>query len=284
MSQKCCCTCNCPKEPVDPVEGQLTTSKFVGKNWNITLPTSKDGKKPTTIEFPELETYNDDNYQLFPNYIRMVAPCDGFTTPNSSYCRTEFRELINGEKAAWDGTTGLHEMTYKFKAITLPVKKPDVCIGQIHDEKDDLIELRVEGEKLVVRGKLFTGYVVVDDAFKLDQEYNAVLGSDKGSVFIIVNNFKTSLKAAKITSKKCYFKVGNYVQSNASKGDKGNKSEIHLYSAKVVHSTKIIKDKVAAQHFDSKKRKSPEEEFKEIVHEVFQEGMKKLRAREVFLD
>lgn len=212
------------------------TSKFVGKDWNITLPTGDSStKKPKVVEFPALETYSDENYKIEEDGIRMITPCNGFTTPNSSYPRCEFRELIGGAKAAWDGTKGVHELKYRFKVLRIPKKKPDVCIGQIHDAKDDLVEVRVEGTKLVARGKLFTGFVVIDDAFELNKEYTMSLGSKNGDIFCIKEGLTINLRFAKIKSKECYFKVGNYVQSNASKGDGGESSEVFLFEAKCLH-------------------------------------------------
>ena len=213
-------------------------SSFISKIWNVTLPTGKE-KKPETIVFPALDTYSDSNFTVLADGIKMKCPTDGVTTQNSSYPRCEFRELTeNGEKAAWDFTPDSdHYMEWVVIVSKIPAKKPHVCIGQIHDIKDDILEIRVEDKKLVARGRDINGYVPLMD-FTLGKTYTfgiSVVGG-KTSFHNIAEKVAVTITQIPKDVKGCYFKCGNYVQSNPLKGDAKDFSEIILKSLKVTHS------------------------------------------------
>ena len=121
------------------------------------------------------------------------------------------------------------------QAIThLPVVKPHIVAGQVHDADDDVFEIRLEGSRLTVDhdgtnlgtldddyhlGTVFTLEIVAGDG-RFQVSYNGVVKADyahSGSGF--------------------YFKAGSYPQSNPSKGDDADAyGEVVIYALDVTHS------------------------------------------------
>ncbi len=124
--------------------------------WKLTLPvdTGRAGN-PDEILQPEL-----GRFELAPCFtlnaardgVVFRAPCGGAATKGSRYPRAELRETApGGEKpAAWSTTAGRHELVIRQAITRQPKAKPHVVAGQVHDAKDDLVMIRLEGKKLFV--------------------------------------------------------------------------------------------------------------------------------------
>src|SRR5690606_12628357 len=79
------------------------------------------------------------------------APCVAVSTENSKYPRSELREMTpSGGPAAWSNTSGEHHMAVDLTITKIPVVKPHLVVGQIHDKDDDVIMIRLEGKRLFV--------------------------------------------------------------------------------------------------------------------------------------
>ena len=121
-------------------------------NWYLTLPTGADGD-PDTVEQPDLATYTSRYFQLnaTKDGVAFTANADGVTTKNSSYPRTELREMNGQQKAAWSNTTGVHTLNVTEAVTELPPAKPETVTAQIHDGNDDVLQIRLEGPRLIVQ-------------------------------------------------------------------------------------------------------------------------------------
>lgn len=254
MSDICCCCCKCPnkvetKEPSPvitplpvPNSQGFTTSSFVKeKLWNCSLPTqdpSSSSPKVKTITFPELETYSDENYKITSRGIEMYGPVGGVTTPNSKNPRCEFRELNkDGSKASWDTTKGEHTIDYVFSVLSLPQKKPEICVVQVHDLKDDIFEVRVEGKKVVVEGECLKnlygdGKNVFMTNLEMNKPYKVQLKIKDGKCSITIEN---TVVVFNVRTKGCYFKAGCYTQANLSNDVLGSKGGILVSHLSVNH-------------------------------------------------
>ena len=93
------------------------------------------------------------------------APGDGVTTKNSQYPRSELREMNGSEKAAWSNTTGTHSLDVCEAITQFPSGKPEVVGAQIHDAADDVLEIRLEGQKLAVQFDDGKSEQVLDPAY-----------------------------------------------------------------------------------------------------------------------
>ncbi|TWU46111.1 Alginate lyase precursor [Rubripirellula tenax] len=203
---------------------QVPASVLDLSHFKLTLPTDQQKSgKADEIDGEELQTYvNDRLFFVDPDGDGVVfrATCGGATTKGSSYPRCELREMKNGEgeRAEWSsGDAGTHEMTLKLKITkTPPVKKHVVC-AQIHDAEDDVLMVRLEGEKLFVeRNK--SEEVMLDRKYKLGTMFDLKIQAGQGNISVWYNgkqamNWKHSTDG-------CYFKAGCYTQSSEKKGDK----------------------------------------------------------------
>jgi Alginate lyase len=169
----------------------------------------------------KLQTYmNDQLFFVDPDGDRVVfrVPCGGATTKGSGYPRCELREMKkDGEEAGWSTDDAeIHEMTLKLKIMkTPPVKKHVIC-AQIHDSEDDLMMVRLEGEKLFVERNSLNE-VMLDRNYKLGTLFDLKIQASKGVISVWYNGQQ---KIDWTVSKDgCYFKAGCYTQSNVKKGD-----------------------------------------------------------------
>ena len=125
------------------------------------------------------------------------------------------------------------------QAVThLPVVKPQIVVGQIHDANNDIIVFRLEGSHLFMDHNGTTGTT-------LDNNY--VLGTRFKVKFVVSNNqvqsyYNGVLKETyPVTFSGAYFKAGAYVQSSC----KGSKQvagescdaygEVIIYNVSVTH-------------------------------------------------
>ena len=105
------------------------------------------------------------------------------------------------------------------QAIThLPVVKPHVVAGQIHDASDDLVMIRLEGTHLfVVGGGEELGDL--DASYQLGTRFTVRIRAADGGVDIYYQDLATPKVTVAREATGCYFKAGAYTQSNPSRGD-----------------------------------------------------------------
>jgi hypothetical protein len=205
-------------------------------NWYLTLPTGKKGD-PDDVYPPALESFVDDWFRL--NHARdgivFRANAGGATTKNSKYPRSELREMLGGKLASWSNESGVHTMSLRQAVTRLPAAKPHVVAAQIHGGDDDVVLVRLEGERLIAEYDDGDSEIVIDPAYELGTPYDLRIVAADRRIEIFYNN----RLAAEIprSGKGWYFKAGCYVQSNPERGDTPDAvAEVVLYSLKVDHS------------------------------------------------
>ena len=134
--------------PAPPGTAQVPGQLLDLTNWKLTLPTGQEGKPEEIVE-PELSSFTNDFFRLNDGRDGVVftANAGGVTTSGSSYPRSELREMNGQEKASWSNTAGTHTMRVREAVTRLPAVKPHVVAAQIHDAEDDVIEVRLEGQR-----------------------------------------------------------------------------------------------------------------------------------------
>ena len=142
-------------------------------DWYLTLPTGKEGS-PDTIEGSKLATYHSKFFDLNQPRDGIVfnAGADGVTTKNSHYPRSELREMNGSEKASWSNTSGTHVFDVREAFTKLPDAKPEVVGVQIHDAEDDVLQIRLEGQKLMVQYHDGKSEAVLDPNYKLGTPFD----------------------------------------------------------------------------------------------------------------
>lgn len=209
-------------------------------NWRLALPVdTAHGGSPDQIDQPELNGFTLSPYfQLNGDKSGVVfqAHAGGATTKNSSYPRSELREMTNNgaSMASWSNTSGMHTMIVRQAITHLPVAKPEVVAGQIHDADDDVVMIRLSGQRLFVQAD-GDDWGTLDPAYSLGTTFTVKVEASDGHIRIYYNGEQ---KVDKVQSGSgWYFKAGCYTQSNTTKGDTANAyGEVVIYSLQVAHS------------------------------------------------
>ena len=204
-------------------------------DWYLTLPTGKAGD-PDTVENPELEKFTNAFFTLNDARDGVVfsAHGDGVTTKNSHYPRSELREMNGSAKAAWSNTSGRHTLDVCEAITQVPSAKPEVVAAQIHDDKDDVLQIRLEGQKLMVQYDDGKSEQVLDPAYQLGTPYHVRIIAADSTVDVLYNGEKKA--ELPLTGSGWYWKVGAYVQANSDTGDAQSTGAVTVYALQVNHS------------------------------------------------
>jgi hypothetical protein len=164
-------------------------------------------------------------------------------TPNSSFSRSELREMnSNGSAASW-GLSGTHKLSATLKVTKVP---SSVCVGQIHASESSgttkpLIELYYHSNGDIVAGIENapsggqTAHTVGHVA--LNTQWSYVISVTGGNTINIQINGGSTQKFAIPSSWNGYpqyFKAGDYDQTAGSSSTVG--ATVHFYALTVAHS------------------------------------------------
>lgn len=187
-------------------------------DWSLTLPTGEEGS-PDEVRQPELATYRDTWFRVDDTGtgVAFTANAGGATTENSGYPRSELRERTGEERAAWSNTEGVHVLSVRQAVTALPTAKPDVVTAQIHDGDDDVVEIRLEGARLLAEYDDGDGSVEIDPDYRLGTPYDLEIVAADGRVLVSYNGVQAA--DLPLSGDGWYFKVGSYVQSNPDRGE-----------------------------------------------------------------
>lgn len=208
--------------------------------WKLTLPYNTERKgNPDEVVQPELAEFDDATCFCLSetgDSILFKAACDGIGTTNSKYPRSELREMkADGrDEASWSTKDkDLHVMEAELAILETPKTRKHVVCAQIHDEEDDIIMIRLEGEELFVeRGNLEE--VELDSDYELGDKFRLRIEAGKGKIKIFYNDEKKM--DWKVSKKGCYFKIGCYTQSNSDKEKQtGSYGEVELSQLALIH-------------------------------------------------
>ena len=239
-------------------------------NWKLTIPEQNTSKKkcddgtypPVEIKQTDLRTYANNMYFKLnseKNGITFIAPTNGAHTCGSNYSRSELREMTNNGKdeAAWESTSGVHSMEIDQAVMHLPVAKPHVVVGQIHDGGDDVVVFRVEAPKQGGAGKtkLYinadgdSNDVLLSDDYQLGTRFKVGFEVSNGETRFTYNGQRVmkngQVAVLKRDYKGAYFKAGSYVQASCTYASDGHikedcsssipYAEVVLYNVTVCH-------------------------------------------------
>ncbi len=229
--------------------------------WYLTIPFDESGQDgenagiAAAIYQPKLANYTLDSYfktSLDTKFVILKAHCGGAHTPNSGFSRTEFREMTGKFdekqkpiKASWSSTSGRHEMEIKQAILKLPTKRPEIVIGQIHDDKQYTIFFRLKGKKLFVRYNDTPKDidVVFTENYELGTIFAVKFIVENGKTECYFNGEKKFIYENEFSN--AYFKAGAYVQSacwgkSTTKDEDCNDfGEVAIYDLKVKHTPEL---------------------------------------------
>lgn len=232
--------------PTSPITGCTYPAQVLDlTNWKVTLPIGTGS--PTEIKQPQISTYTIDPW------FKPTSDCNGVqfrahtsspvTTSNSSYPRSELREMKNNgvDLADWSNTVGTHIMIIDEAITAVPKGKRHVVAGQIHDANDDVIVIRLEFPKLFIDINGTTG-PTLDPAYVLGKRFSVKFIAENGKISIFYNGASTPVYILTKSITKSYFKAGAYTQSNCTRETEygsvcaaDNYGEVVVYSLFVKH-------------------------------------------------
>jgi len=207
------------------------------QRWKLTLPAGRPGH-PVEYRQPVLGSLASGSYvRLTPDRgVAFRAPVGGATTENSSYPRSELREMSAGgrREAGWTNASGRHVMTISQAITATPRAKPHVVAGQIHGAEDDVVMIRLEGRRLFVESD-GNDVGLLDPRYRLGTKFTVAIIATPRGVGVVYNGHRTVRVAA--VGRGWYFKAGCYPQSNPDRGDRPTAyGEVVIYALTVRHS------------------------------------------------
>ena len=230
------------QQPQPPKNVPITTHAFSLNNWKLTLPIG-DSEDPKEVTQPELASFRlDPWFVVNQGTLRFRAAVNGVTTGGSSYPRSELREMTDEgkAKASWSSTSGSHVM-YLDEAITaVPQVKKHVVAGQIHDDDDDVIVIRLEYPTLYVNVDGKNKYTL-DENYSLGKRFSVKFEVAGGETKVFYNSSPDPVYALNKDYSGAYFKAGAYTQSNCGKEEasalcnESNYGEVVIYQLVVTH-------------------------------------------------
>jgi len=230
------------------------------RKWKLTLPvkpdkdvkTKKNGKTYEVLQ-PELATFQDKQCFFVTDdgdgVVLQVHHGD-LVTSTSGNPRCELLEMNNnGTKTFdWDSRSGTHTLVVEGQVNRLTPKTKTVVLAQVHNDPeggggDDLTVFRLEGNTLYVtdphKGDNENHAHTVTKNFKLKTRYTLKIEVKNGEARYWYNGDPVEDATVTVKDSTCYFKAGNYLQSNkksAKHESTDEYSEVVLYSVKVTYS------------------------------------------------
>jgi hypothetical protein len=215
--------------------------------WELQLPIGSAGD-PTTILPSQLEGASgfQDSY-FFTNTtdggMEFWDPENGVTTPNSSYSRSELREMTSsGAAANWFSSGTTNTLSASLKVIQVP---NHVCVGQIHlgsgGSTKPLLELFYYANgniEMAIEQTPAGGNEIqyLAGNVPLGTKWSYTIGLSGSKISLVINSGATQTWTASSTFNGygMYFKAGDYDQSSGSSSTVGAKVE--FYTLTVSHS------------------------------------------------
>lgn len=239
----------------DSVTTKLNTKVAPGGNfdlslWQLQLPTGSTNS-PKTVNPSALKGPNgyQDSYfytDTTDGAMTFWDPENGVHTPNSSFARSELREMnSNGSAANWS-VSGTHTLSATVKVTKVP---SSVCVGQIHigsalksglaPSTKPLLELYYHKNGDIVLGIEDspsggqTPHTL--DNVPLNTAFSYVIQLTGGKINVSINGEKHSFTMpSSFTGYGEYFKVGDYDQTAGSSASVG--ATVKVYALAVSHS------------------------------------------------
>lgn len=210
-------------------------------SWKQTLPTGSSGS-PAEIKQPALATFSSSPWFTVNSKctgVQFRSAVNGVTTPNSSYARSELREMNDdgSDEAAWSASSGTHTMVFREAFNKLPNDKPHVVGAQIHDGDDDVTVFRLEGSSLYITKGNDTHHKLVTSNYKLNTVFEGKFVVSGGQIKAYYNGaLQTTISHSASGN---YFKAGAYTQANcgnSSPCSSSNYGQVSMYKLQVTHS------------------------------------------------
>lgn len=221
--------------PSPSVRAGTSPAQLLGglSDWHLTLPVGASDAA-TQVDQPQLDGYSDPYFFVADSVraVRFIALFGGArTSASTAYARSELRQEYRGAGAlprhSWPCRTSAHSMHLVQRVVQTPPHKPEMSIGQIHDDTNDLLEVRYVGQHGVADHGIIRAHFNDDrNVQELDSGYHVgdtmvvdISTDGAGNVAVEYQNPRAGV-TKRVTSAfydqvsgGCYFKAGNYHQA-----------------------------------------------------------------------
>ena len=209
--------------------------------WKLTLPIAGADGKAEALSSADLRSHTSQYMFVTGSQRRPAvafkAPCNGFTTENTKYPRSELGEIDkNGEKRIWSNRRGTHVMSATLAIAALPPVKPHVICAQIHGSTEAPLTIRLEGPTLIIEHYGATK-LVLNDAYALGELFTIIIRGAKGK-FTVTYRGKNGTKSWSMAFPLdwCRFRIGCYLASNVEAGNAPDAyGQVNVFSLRTVH-------------------------------------------------
>lgn len=226
-----------PEFPIPPTPPQVNSNAdhpsdlLNFSRWRLELPTGSDG------DIDRVEPEDLDDFSVSPFFlvnsertgVSFRAHAGGATTDNSGFPRSELREMRTDDDEADWSVDSERTMTIIQRVVRLPQVKPHVVVGQIHDDEDDVVMVRLEGIRMFVESR-GTDLGTLTNGYRLGDWFKIRIIVDNGKISVEFNENKVVEMPSELArcDGGCYFKAGCYTQSNETIDDEDEYAEVHI--------------------------------------------------------
>ena len=259
-------------EVSDKAPADLDSIDYIGDGWKIQLPVENPDKpgsvkevKPDEIEDGYTDDYfyvaEDDNGE---DVVVFHCPVDGYKTGNTTYSRSELREMLNpDDKTVNWGWEGTHTLTARQKVTHVPASGK-VITSQIHgiekngDNANPLVKVQYYYKDGAGSVNVFLKDTTASTAADFTYSYpNVDLGEVftteiqvvDGVVYVTIDTedsepetYMHDFVAADAYWKETlyYFKLGNYIQDSTDTSATAY-ADVWVYNGDVEHTAEVTK-------------------------------------------
>ncbi|OQR95174.1 hypothetical protein ACHHYP_00241 [Achlya hypogyna] len=236
------------------------------RHWALDLPSrAPNSTEALRLYSPALARYESPSFFVSEaSAVALVVPVDGAHTYGSTFPRVELREVKATASMPfvhrnWDPTNGtaLHELSVTMDVASLPAKRPQTVVAQVKGSKACLmIEVQpssTSGFQIVATNHFFPPKQqllgVLDANYALGTVFSLKLQLHQGLAYVyykdmatpaLMTSFKDDVDCdcRNTTSNRplCYFKTGNYLQTNSTFDAPAATGIVHLYQINSSHS------------------------------------------------
>ncbi|KAF0689279.1 Aste57867_19258 [Aphanomyces stellatus] len=225
--------------------------------WSLDTPEADSDGHARRVYHPELDTYANDYLSVVDeSVVQLLVPANGATTSGSHYPRTEFREVLpNGQGGRdlfnWD-LSRHHVLNATLAIAQLPPGKPGTAVGQLFGSGPCVIvDVRARRGKLELavtnhfKPWATKDIAILDTDVQLGQQFSYVIEMDRGTLSISYNGKHVvdripfaegrQCQCKSQGKAQCYFKAGNYLQTNTDTDDADAVGRVYIYSLATSH-------------------------------------------------
>ncbi|CAN5475468.1 hypothetical protein BH11PSE11_BH11PSE11_21240 [soil metagenome] len=191
----------------------------------------------TEVKQPALATFSNTYFKLNTNKdgVLFTSLFGGATTSSgTAYARSELREMqADGvTNAAWSCSSGVRKMHIRQRIVKTPIHKPEMVVGQIHDDSNDVLAIHFTGPEdssgVGTGNGVGTGVMrvhwnndssedVLDTAYAVGDIMTVDVDTSANTMRVNYRNERTGATTVKAKTfsgivGSCYFKAGNYHQ------------------------------------------------------------------------